>query len=146
MPFQFRLETILRLRDSEEGQLRDQLAILNAAVTQSEAEIVRLEGVREDHLEVIDGHRSAPSPDLEKIRQDGLYLERLNADIKSTNRLLEEQRSVADAKRVELVSKRRERRILEKLREKHRTRYLKELDRKEATLVDELSLTRYSRK
>lgn len=84
MPFQFRLETILRLRDSEEGQLRDQLAILNAAVTQSEAEIVRLGGVREDHLEVIDGHRSVPSPDLDKIRQDGLYLERLNADINST--------------------------------------------------------------
>ncbi len=62
------------------------------------------------------------------------------------NRLLEEQRSVADAKRVELVSKRRERKILEKLKDKHRTRYLKELDRKEATLVDELSLTRYSRK
>ena len=72
-------------------------------------------------------------------------MERLNADIKTTNRLLEEQRAAADAKRAELVSKRRERRILEKLREKHRTRYLKELDRKEATLVDELSLTRYGR-
>ena len=145
MPFQFRLESILQLRKSEEDQLRDQLATLNAGVAQTEAEIVRLEGVREGHLVVIDGHRSVSSPDLEKIRHDGLYLERLNADIKTTNRLLEEQRAAADAKRAELVSKRRERRILEKLREKHRTRYLKELDRKEATLVDELSLTRYGR-
>ena len=145
MPFQFRLETILQLRNSEEDQLRDQLSVLNAMVTQSETEIVRLAGVREEHLGVIDDHRSEISPDLERIRYDGLYLERLNADIRSTNRLLEEQRDVANAKREELVSKRRERRILEKLKDKHRTRYLKELDRKEATLVDELSLTRYGR-
>lgn len=146
MPFRFRLETILQLRNSEEDQLRDQLAILNARVAESEAEIARLTVLREGHLGAIDEHRSVSSPDLETIRFDGLYLERLNADIRNTNSLLKEQRGIADAKRAELVSKRRERRILEKLRDKHRARYLKELDRKEATLVDELSLTRYGRK
>ena len=71
MPFQFRLESILQLRKSEEDQLRDQLATLNAGVAQTEAEIVRLEGVREGHLVVIDGHRSVFSPDLEKSVMTG---------------------------------------------------------------------------
>jgi flagellar protein FliJ len=145
VPFEFRLETILRLRESEEGQLRDELALLNARATATGQEIARLGGVREQHMREVAERRTAESLDLEKNRDDGLYLDRLNADISNTKSLLEEQRAAADAKREELVSKRRERRILEKLKDKHRTRYLKELDRKEATLVDELSLTRYGR-
>lgn len=145
MPFQFRLQTVLAFKEDLEEKISGELALLNAQAERSRRAVEAVQASREDLLGEMDARRRAPRLDTEKILHDTLYLDRLNADIQIARRVLQERRAVARAKREELVGISRERRILEKLREKHQARYQRETDRKEATLADEVFLSRHNR-
>ena len=141
MPFSFRLESVLSLKSSQEEMVRNQLAVLNSHVTQARSILEELERTRGDCIAEMDARRRAKRIHPERIRSEALYLDRLNADIHTAKLVLEQRVSAARAKREELVGISRERRILEKLKEKHQARYRREQDRKDATLVTELFLS-----
>ena len=145
MAFRFRLESVLSLKTSQEEQVRNQLAILNARVAEARREVTKLLALKADLFRVMEDRRRPGSVDPEDIRFEALYLGRLNAETQSAQLVLQRRIAEARAKREELVGISRERRILEKLKEKHWERFRKEQDRREATLVSELYLSRFAR-
>lgn len=145
MPFQFRLQSVLSLKASLEEQTGNELAILNAKAERAQLELEALRTRREDLLDEMGDRRKRRNLDAERILAEALYLERLNAELQIARQVLQRQRALAAAKRAELVGISRERKVLEKLKEKHQARYQKELDRKDATLAGELFLARHNR-
>ena len=144
MPFQFRLESVLAIRTALEEQALRELAGLNAEFERTRLQIRGLDATKSAFLHQLAEQRQLGEANIERILADTLYLERLNAELQGTKQVLRSKREAVRSKRSEVVKKTRERQVLEKLKEKHRARYEKEIDRKEATEADELFLSRYS--
>ncbi len=145
MPFEYRLESLLALRASLEDKTLNELAILNGALERARATLRELRSTKVRFVRRQSEDRKVGRVDPEKILAEALYLDQVDADIKTTELTLQKQRELVRLKREELLQKSRERQVLEKLKEKHRERYKKEVDRKEATQAEELFLSRYSK-
>ena len=146
MAFEFRLETLLRLRHSKETQAKLRVAEALQALAAIQAAEARLrhrsETAQTDHerrlrmrIVTVDGF----------VRQ-GLFQTRMSAEIVSTERAVEARLADVTSRQTDLAHAAREREALDKLKDKHRVRFRREQDRKDARLADELYLARYSRR
>ncbi len=146
MPFAFRLATILRLRRSRESEAKLLLAGALRALRvteQVEADLrERAAAVRARYVERLTSG-SARSEDF--VRQ-GLFSSRLSAEIQNAAREVQARQADVQTRRADLANAARQRETLERLRDKHRARFRKEQDRKDARLADELYLARYGRR
>ena len=144
MPFRFRLESVLSIKSAFEEKALNELAVLNAALERMKMRMRELEFTKSDFVRKQTDRRTVGRTDLEGILAEPLYLEVLDAELQTTKQVLRSQREAVRSKREDVIKKTRERQVLEKLKEKHRARYEKEADRKEATQADELFLSRRS--
>ena len=144
MPFRFRLESVLSIKSAFEEKALNELAVLNVALERMKMKLRELEVTKSDFVRKQAEQRNVGRTDLERILAETLYLEVLDAELQTTKQVLRSQRVAVRSKREEALKMSRERQILEKLKEKHRARYEKDADRKEATQADELFLSRRS--
>ena len=127
MPFEYRLESLLALRASLEDKTLNELAILNGALERARATLRELRSTKVRFVRRQSEDRKVGRVDPEKILAEALYLDQVDADIKTTELTLQKQRELVRLKREELLQKSRERQVLEKLKEKHRSATKKKL-------------------
>jgi flagellar FliJ protein len=142
LKYQFRLQSVLKLREYKESQCKEEMGRCIQRLYQ--AECLRDEIQQRIQRLVFEmGELSAGGKDLYLMEfyQNFLHYQR---------QLLERQRQmVAECKkalayaRLQLVEAMKERKILNKLDEKLHQRYLVELDKKEQAQMDEIALTRH---
>ena len=142
MPYKFRLQSILNLREYKETQCKEELGRALVRLNQAEQ-------LRDRILMIIDTSTS----ELQEISSSGknLYLvEFYDHYIRYQNELLTRQlQVVADCRkalayaRMQLIEAMKERKILNKLDDKLRERYLFEMDKREQAQMDELATSRY---
>jgi flagellar protein FliJ len=146
LPYEFRLATLLRLREAHRDERRVRLA-----EAQQAEEIVanRLSDIEADLWELNEGSRRDLRPgqiDIDRLMESQRYELILKAERQTAN----EQRTIV-SKEVErrseaLVSADREVRVLEKLRERQLERHREEERRQETKILDEIGVQGMRRK
>ena len=139
MAKKFKLQSVLNYRQSLEDQAQQVLTSSLQEKSELEAELTRQQKLLHKH-----------DAELCARQQDGLTvaeMELFEVSIQHCRRLIAhlhqqltqlERRIVGE--REELLAKARDRQVMEKLKEKQDAEYLKELNRKEREMLDEISL------
>jgi flagellar FliJ protein len=143
--YKFPLEPVLRHRSFIEENLQKELAMLKNMLS---IEKKKLGSYRKARYEFLS--------ELQKKEKEGItiseivlyfsFIERLSNDIvKQRDRIFEAEKKV-DQKRSELIDAMKNRKILEKLKEKKGEAYRQEVMKKEMRFLNEVAVDRFNRK
>ncbi len=141
-PFHFKLEKILEYRRQLEDQAKLALSLARQQIAEQN---MRVEALRKD-LEAC----LMTMGTLKQMTQADLWLwtgwrERLELDKKHAQAKLAELKRLAETRRLELVAKAKDRKLLEKLRAKQAEKHGQEEQRKEQKEFDETATLRHGR-
>ncbi|WP_092188808.1 flagellar export protein FliJ [Desulfomicrobium norvegicum] len=141
-PFLFKLEKILEYRRQLEDQAKLALSLTRQQVAEQK---LRVEALHKD-LEACLVELSA----IKQMTQPELWLwsgwrKRLELDKTQAQAKLVELQKLAETRRLELVTKAKDRKLLEKLRAKQAEKHVQEEQRKEQKEFDETGTLRHGR-
>lgn len=139
-PFRFTLRQVLDYRAQLEDQAKQALAKAQQALAAQRQAVARLDGTLRDHLEAMSRQESASAADLWLGRN---FAKRLSEDLAQARLLEHRLVQEVDQRRVELVERAKERKLLEKLKETQANRHEREENRKEQAQFDEMATLRY---
>lgn len=138
----FTLDTVLDFRKQSEDIAK------NALIKAQQAEAVVIKQLREKEAE-----SSSLISSLDAMMQQGMavedhilfeqriaYVANQLTEIRSA---LDERKQLVERRKQILIAKSKERKIMEKLKEKKNAAYQKYLDKKEAAVLDEIAVLRY---
>ncbi len=144
-PFKFRLERVRALRESVEDQAKEELAASLSVRMKGEA---MLEAASESFA-----HAKATRRGATEIAASGdqlvaaqAYLERTEQARLAAELELDRREAEVDARRTALQSAARERQVLERLKERRKADHIRELDRREGVLLDEMAIVGHRRR
>ena len=142
MAFVFRLETVLNVRRSREEQVQQKLG----------HELFVLENHRQ-YLEELKQKRAETAEQFDQRKKQNMVaslfsffveaLRHLERDVEFQKNAIQAQEQTVQKVREELTEKVKERKIVERLREKDHLEYLKEVQRKEQNDMDEMAVLRH---
>ena len=143
-PFNFRLERVRALRENFEDQAREQLAASLSTRLKGEA---MLRAASDSFAGAQDKRRQTAS--IEVSGQDLLaaqaYLERTGRARQAAELELDRRDAEVDARRTALLAAARERKVLERLKERRKADHRRESQRIEGTLLDEMAIVSHRR-
>jgi len=141
--FRFRLDTMLKIRRQREDQHKRIVAERIRQITQVREQIAAIERQIQEEIEAIRTGQGARTIDIQQLMRHRHWLGHLNKgglEAESRLRFLEARLAQERAVLAEAV---KQRRILEKLKERQWERYRKEEDRSEIRESDEQATVRY---
>lgn len=137
--FQFRLERVQKLRE----RVRERRRLLHAEALEYqgrvEAQIARLEELRDSERQILRETLSNPEISVDSIIRSRAYDGMLGNFRRNLDRQLDQVRQVVELRRLDLVAAERDVRILEKLEEKLHSRYRESANRVEQAEMDEMA-------
>ncbi len=142
----FRLQSVLNYKTGLVDNLETAFAQLRAIQKSEEDALRHLEEMVQAHSESLHRQQGESALNCQTIELHQKYLRFLHNHVNRQKVRAAEATTLAEQKREELVQMMQEQKTLEKLKDKHVTRELLELNRREARIVDDLVTTRYARK
>ncbi len=139
--FKFRLETVLRLKESEEKDAKNKLASIRMKRFQIEDEIKNIENAIKEGIKTANDMMS--SSRVEEYFMWKRYVEFLEKQKKGKEEELYEIKLQEEMALNEYLEKRREKDSLVKLKERQRKKFLKELDSTERKIIDEVAQRKF---
>ena len=143
--FQFRLQPLLKLRKMQEDQKRRIVGMLLAEINEQQQQALEMAGAVEEQGRLLKKQRAEGSVDLEwfaSYRSYVMHMQRaINERIEKVTQI---QKQLVGARR-ELAEAAKQTRILDKLKEKRKTRYDRELAKSEIRDQDEISTNMFLR-
>jgi len=137
--FKFRLETVLKIRKRREDAAKREVAVRLGEIARVEGEMAAL---REQIRVEIDGFRASHATgqiNVTQIARHRHWLVHLDRGVLTCENRLRELRERLSGDRAALAEARKRVRVLEKLEERQRERYMKDLNRAEVRELDEIS-------
>jgi len=141
--FRFRLETLLRLRESRRDQRSRDLGEALELDARLRVEQASLEAKRQAELEALRGVAGQGIVDVDRTLELRRFLSVLRAEMLIVAAQIESLGREIDRRRQELVEADRAVRVLEKLRERHAEHYRERVDREEVSAMDEFAGRRF---
>ena len=144
-PFKFRLERVRALRESVEDQAKEELAASLSVQMKGEA---MLEAASESHANAKATRRGATgvAASGDQLVAAQAYLERTEQERLAAELELGRREAEVDARRIALQSAARERQVLERLKDRRKADHIRELDRREGVLLDEMAIVGHRRR
>jgi flagellar FliJ protein len=143
--FRFRLERVRAVRERKEKlaqrELADAISRRSSSVAELRSADASLEHAREEQR--IAGERPTTSATDLLARQ--AFLERVEAQRRLRARELEQRELEVAERDAELTTAASEHEMLNRLRERHRGEHVRETDRREQGVLDEIATTRFRR-
>lgn len=143
--FQFKLETVLKVKEKKEEQLKRELMKLQAMKIEQE-QILKLIEQEKNGAMKDKAREKGAGTDIMSIVLFEKYLNSLRLQISITEKNIKELENLSDEKRTEVVEASREKKIFEKLKEKHRDIFNKIVENNEQKQLDEIAVSKYNRK
>jgi len=140
--FRFRLEPVLRQRAEKEARAEQALAV---ARSEYEKRLDRLEETRHC-LEIASSETGLEEMNVLEEMHLAYYRSSLHRKIKTQERKVKQAGLSVAQKRSAAVTARREKQVMERLKEKHLDRHLREEAEREQKASDELALYAHQRK
>ena len=143
--FKYRLQALLRVKEHIEKERQKDHAIALKNVHRQNDELDRIAGSRSENLSAQRGQMTLHVSVAEMLIYSR-YLARLKREQLAGDELLHVLEGEAEGKRVELVAASKDRRILEKLKEKQSDKHHAEIDQALTKENDEIALVSHRRK
>ena len=143
-PFTFKLERVRALRERKEELAKEELAASLALRLRGEA---MLKAAAENVEQARGLQRTATGAAMtaQELQAAQAYLERTERERESASLQLDRQDAEVEARRMALQSAAREREVLERLKERRRNEHIREADRREGAVLDEMAITMHRR-
>jgi flagellar export protein FliJ len=140
--FLFTLETLLRHREDVEQKEKDELFRLNykyqTELRHRDDLILKLERTMAEL-----SHKRLENPGHEELNWFDLYLNRLNHEIKQSNKSLAQLNAEVEAQKMTVIEASKKRKILASLRSKKEKEFVEAMEKLEQKEVDDLVVTRF---
>lgn len=137
--FRFRLEPLLRLRETERDRRRRELGEALALEAKLRGESASLDNRRGEQLDALREMTRQGLVDVDRILEARRYTSLLQAEIQVTQAQLEAVGQETERRRRALIEADRAVKILEKLRDRQSLRHRQAFRRKEAQINDEIA-------
>ena len=134
MPFVFRYQKVLDVREKQQHALEVELARLERAVLDARADLARWDETRQDVLAQLRSAREGG--DVEQNAYGSAYLRHVRIRREESRRVLTDLETKRDAARTNLSEAVKARKALEKYRDKLEAEYLLAAERKEERSVE----------
>ena len=141
-PFHFKLEKILEYRRQLEDQAKLALSLVRRQIAEQNMLVETLQKDLEACLVSIGKLKQMTQPELWLWTG---WRDRLELDKKQAQAKLTQLQQLAETRRLELVAKAKDRKLLEKLRAKQAEKHVQEEQRKEQKQFDETGTLRHGR-
>lgn len=141
--FQFKFETVLKVKEKKEEQLKRELFKLNAL--QYEQHQI-LEKIREEKTKTTHDKSFESVTDIQSLIYFEQYLNLLRKQIDDTNKRIKELQDQINTKRDEVVQASKEKKTFERLKTHHLNEYNKIIISNEQKVLDEIAVNKYNRK
>lgn len=143
--FTFRLEAVLEVKKKREEQIQIELGIVLQ-------QLQKIKDLQEEYrnkqiyyLEEIDRIK-AKLQHINDILPRQQYVESLDLQIRRLDLDIEQKQEEVDEVRQRLITAAKEKKIMEKMKEKERQAYMKEIRSKELSFLDEIGVLKEARK
>jgi len=144
--FKFRLQTLLKHKERQEKSLQLDLAALREAHRQECLVLTALEEEQKAQQRLLRERQTMGRLDIPAIGLILGYMELLQAKEASQRDAIAILEQKIERRREELVAVMRERKTIEKLRERQYESYLLDQKRLESKVTDEISMSQYNRR
>lgn len=143
--FKFRLQQVLELREQHEKQVAAKLAEAETAADEARVAQKALEAIRQSGSQALrSAHASEPT--IGQLKTIGYVIEQLNHHIVDAQSRVEMAEQLVNQARTDLTSALQARRVLSRLRDRHFETWRVEDNAQEMRAMDELALSRYTRR
>lgn len=143
--FKFKLQRVLEIKEHKEELLKNELAEANRIHQQERRILNELEENRERHLSDFSQAQTQEFLLIEDLKIRLRFIKKLAFDLIDQEQKVREALKKTEEVREELVKASQEKKVLERLKEKHYKEFLKEEDSKEQHTLDEIALSMYFR-
>ncbi|MCX8092816.1 MAG: flagellar export protein FliJ [Candidatus Goldbacteria bacterium] len=141
--FQFKFETVLKVKEKKEEQLKRELLKLHKL--QYEQHQI-LEKIKEEKLMISNDKSSETVTDIQSLIYYEQYLNLLRKQIDDTNKKIQELQNQIDNKREEVIQASKEKKTFERLKTHYLNEYNKIIIANEQKVLDEIAINKYNRK
>ena len=143
--FRFRLQPVLKLREQQEEQKQRAVGVLQSEIAEQQRQALVMAEVVKEQGQILKDHFSQGNVDVNWISYYQGYVSNMQRSIaEKINTVGQVQKKLAQA-RSELAEAAKQTKIIEKLKEKRKTRYDKQLQRQETFEQDELATNMFYR-
>jgi flagellar export protein FliJ len=146
MERRFRLQSVLNFRVNREEMLRNELGRLQADELAARNFLDELRAESDRTMADTAALLEAGRVDIAAVEQGFIYAEAVTAAIGAQLGIVQEASAKVEAKRVEVVKGMQDRKILEKLKQRHERAYDQWATRAEQAVVDDMVTVRYNRR
>lgn len=145
MGFRFRFQTVLAMRERQEDERRNELALEERRLTEKSAELSAWDEAHRQGIKTFyDACNGVLDVDYLSCCQSHLaYLKERREDCRQA---VEQIHTDVNQARERLIEARKDRKAMEQLKEKNRQTYIREEQDKEQKFLDDIGLSVYSRK
>jgi len=143
--FSFSLQTVLSVKERKEEELKRELMKLQALKLEQQLLLAEIENEKRAAYREKFKHHHAGT-DISLLRQFEEYISALRAAVTKTENKIKELENKADKKRNEVVEASKEKKILEKLKERDFGEFKKIVLKNEQDVLDEIAISKYNRK
>ncbi|MBV9120665.1 MAG: flagellar export protein FliJ [Chloroflexi bacterium] len=142
----FRLERVLRLRSQREKELQGQLARVYQRQLEQEGLLGAMHDNRRTQIEMITNELKAERVEMTYIQFGTAYIERLQSLIDRQSNVVKQAVKATDQKRGEVHQAMKDRKAIEKLRERWWDALQEEDRQRDIKTIDEISTVQYNRR
>lgn len=140
--FKFRLETVLKLRQQRENDKKRIVADRIREIVRASNDQYGIQQQIENQIDAMRGRVQQGRIDTRQIARDRHWLSRLNLQSLETQSAIRTLQAKLSMEQAELAKASRQRKILEKLREKQMLSYRQTVEKQEQKESDELAVLR----
>lgn len=142
--FTFRLETLRRLRAQREDEQKRVVAARLRKIQELETEKQQLQQRILEQTDHMRGWLNASTVDVDLLKTGRHWVLRLRRGVLETDARINVEKTMLAHERAALNEMRKQTRVLERLKEKQRETFYRELDRQEQITLDDINVTRFA--
>jgi flagellar protein FliJ len=143
--FQFKFETVLKVKEKKEEALKHELMKLQALKIEQKQLLARIDEEKNAMFRE-KGSEKERGTNIQQLQYFERYIAVLHHQIDLTNKKIAELEGRVVDKRHEVVEASREKKTFERLKEKHFTGFKKMVIDNEQKQLDEMAISKYNRK
>lgn len=137
--YKFSMESILNLRENEEKDTMENLVKVQNQLETQKAILRDLIMAEEDARK-----NKSKCDDIHQLRHQNLYKEKLEEEIQRQDELIDTISLKFEEARLELIEAQKNRKVMEKLKEKDMEEYIADLRYVEQKELDEMAILKYT--
>lgn len=137
--YKFSMEKILNLRESQEKEKMEKMAFVQNELLMQNKELEDLL-----HAEKLAREEQKKVTNISDLKYKSMYCSKIKKDIQIQDKKIEKIRTKLDKKREDLISAQKDRKIMEKLKEKDKLKYITRIRQEEQKELDEIAVLRYN--